>query len=256
MQTVLIVGFGFVGRAIHSILPGTDFCKIIHDPAEGYSAAFDAIKPDAVFICVPTPTKDGACDDSLVRYYTAMVAHYDCPVIIKSTVPPSTVDKLLVIKPDIVIMPEFLRESNWQEDVRWPLTTVVGCDDMKTLTKVFNLIMKSDICVNKYLPCSAKEASMIKYIANSFLAMKVVYMHQMEKWATSQGMNWDRISSMLAHDQRIGHTHLQSPGAHGYGYAGTCFPKDIEALVHEAAGSLGLLEDVIKHNNSLRQEST
>lgn len=255
MQTILIVGYGFVGRAISSILSRTSFNVIIHDPAKGYSAAFDAIKPDAVFICVPTPTKDGECDDSLVRYYTAMLAHHDCPIIIKSTVPPSTVEKLLVMRPDIVIMPEFLREENWHHDVRWPANTIIGCDDMRTLEKTFKIIRVSDIHIGNYFPCAAIEASIVKYIANTFLAMKVVYMHQMEKWVSTRGIDWQRIESILKYDPRLGTSHFKSPGRHGYGFSGTCFPKDIQALVTEAKGALSLLEEVIKQNKILRQES-
>jgi UDPglucose 6-dehydrogenase len=255
MYTVLIIGYGFVGQAISSVFPRTTFNVIIHDPAKGYSAAFDAIKPDAAFICVPTPTKDELCDDSLVMHYAVLLAHYDCPVIIKSTVPPSTVEKLFKIRQDIVIMPEFLRENNWQDDVKWPLMTIIGCDNQKMLERVDKLIMSSDIHVGKYLFCSAKEASLVKYIANTFLATKVVFMHQMEKWATSQGIKWDNIKSILENDVRIGPSHLSSPGMHGYGFSGSCFPKDIQALVTEAKGALGLLEDVIKQNKILRQDS-
>jgi UDPglucose 6-dehydrogenase len=259
MQKILIVGFGFVGQAVnHSLTADPEKAKNfsidILDPAKG---KIDLKHPqhDAIFICVPTPSnEDGSCNDKLVVDYVKRFENAFCPVIVRSTVPPSTIEKLEQINPNIVYMPEFLREKTWAEDSVSPHIIIIGCQTKKTFEKVKRLIELSSINQTHIEWVDPTEASLFKYAANTFLSMKVVYMHELYKWMMSIGKDhsWNTLASLMIDDGRFGSSHFLTPGHHGFGYSGSCFPKDTKALAFEGAGQLSLLEAVIKSNDRLR----
>ena len=271
MQTsplnILIIGYGFVGKAVeHSFMADyarRNLFKIhIIDPAQGFPEdAAQIDKMDVVFICVPSPQMDtGECDDSLVLYYTFKLRDVKCPVIVKSTIPPTTIEHLLVIKPDIVYMPEFLREKHWQEDSVKPFAVVIGTTDDKMAARVHDIMRMSCINFNgiRVIQSSPIEASIMKYTINTFLAMKVVYMNQLHEWMSSrgyaQGLGWQSLTELLKLEPRLGGTHFDVPGDHGFGYSGTCFPKDVSAFVLETGGKMTLLEEAQEANKRLRGE--
>lgn len=255
-----IIGYGFVGQALGSVLQ-TEF-KVV-DPKHSDLSIDELLdlNPDTIFVCVPTPSTSEGCDDSIIMSVVKSLARYNGTVVVKSTVPPSTVDKLLSIRPSIVIWPELLRELHSKEDMKQPSLIVIGSNSHDDFSKLFYLILeKTNIEINtgRIRKVSPVEASMFKYTVNSFLAMKVVFMHEMHLWATERGENWDNVADILALEGRVGSSHLRAPGVHGFGFDGTCFPKDTQALAMQArydGAELSLLEQAIEINKKLQKLS-
>ena len=104
--------------------------------------------------------------------------------------------------------------------------------------------------------CNIREAALAKYIINSFLATKVVFMNEIKALADKTGINYDTVINMVSSDYRIGPTHIRVPGPDGnLGFGGGCFPKDVTALLKfaESVGSsLSLIETANKKNTMLR----
>lgn len=259
MQSVLIIGYGYVGQALDAILSrNPDYAVVIHDPAKSHIADMSR-EYDFAFICVGTPTIIGECDDSVVRKYVESLCGEGSrvkTVVVKSTIRPSTANDLSIEFPPLVIWPEFMRQQHAVEDMRQPQMIVIGGARNEFLWNVQEFIR--DVIHPGKTPIvivTAEQASLYKYVANSFLAMKVVYMHQLQLWMDSAGYkktDKDALLGVMAMDARLGASHLTAPGAHGYGYAGACFPKDIQAFLKETEGEFSLLASVIEHNKALR----
>jgi len=186
---------------------------------------------DAVFICVGTPSKaDGSID---LKYVEKAVSNYrgvDFPVIIKSTVLPGTTARLgkkYNIR-HIAMIPEFLSQGNAIEMLKNPEKVVVGADDTTTLNKVVRILQ------NIYLPkgtrvikTSTVNAEIIKYAQNTMLASRLSIINTFAQIA-NMFPNGDIkvVEEALGLDSRIGPKFLKS----GFGYGGSCFPKDVSAI--------------------------
>ena len=173
--------------------------------------------------------------------YVSELRHYEGLLIIKSTVPPATVETIIDVRPKTVIWPELLREKTAFMDVRSPRLVVLGATSDEGWTAAHNLILhKMQIVVpdDRIVYVNPIEASVFKYTLNTFLAVKVAFMHQMYSWLYARGeeSSWDTIASLLAQEGRVGASHLQAPGEHGLGFGGHCLPKDASALLHQAIG--------------------
>lgn len=255
---ILIVGAGVIGSALKSTLPPSYYDVQVLDPPKGLHVT-DDFEPDAIFVCVPTPSNpDGTCDASIVLDTVRKYAEHPAHVVVRSTVPPSVVEDLIRIRYDVIIMPEFITEKNWLNDISHPPMTPIGCMSGACVSVVLDQLKYSTIDLTKARQCSPIEASALKYIANCFLATKVLFMHETEKWLTSTygyQADWDVIKSILTMDERIGCSHLNSPGHHGYGFSGSCFPKDTLAFSKDASGNLKLLNSVVEINQQLRRNA-
>lgn len=259
MKNILIIGYGFVGKSVEYSLTfqkDSPFAITIYDPKAGYDVDISEHSDfHAVFICVPTPqAKDGSCNYSVVEHYVEMFDNPTCPIILKSTVVPSAIDKLLAINPELIYVPEFLTEKNWQYDTLSAPHQYIGTNNVELFEIVAGIFADAGL-LSIPIRVTPRVASLIKYTANTFLAMKVVYMHEMYQWLKSEGKEdeFEMLTDYLPLDKRLGTSHFKAPGHHGLGYSGTCFPKDTLALVTEAKGNLPLLEEVIKRNASLRR---
>lgn len=260
MQSVLIVGYGFVGQALEiAVSKNAGFEVHIHDPAKNHFANY-LNEYDLVFICLPTPSlPDGHCDDLLVEDMTSKIAISGKAktIIVKSTIAPSTAMRLGNTSDKIAIWPEFLRQAHAHKDFLAPPITVIGANHGQTIARVEKFIR--DLYINTsagYFTTTPEIASMYKMVANSYLAMKVVFVHQLHLWMESAGYKAsDRLAmqTLMERDARIGPTHNVAPGAHGYGYAGACFPKDVQAFYEETNGGFSLLQSVMSHNEDLRK---
>ena len=157
--------------------------------------------------------------------------------------------------------PEFLTEKNHIEDFKNPAMHVFGgsLNDTEEVEKLYN---EHSICN----PCPVYKtdmvtASMVKYCINSFLATKVTFMNEMyDVLKAARGADWQTFTNIIANDPRIGNTHMKVPGNDGQrGYAGSCFPKDTNALAWFAREILNKpftqLETSIKINDTLRKRN-
>jgi UDPglucose 6-dehydrogenase len=181
-------------------------------------------------------------------------------VIVKSTVPAyklqSIVEQCVDLR--IVYNPEFLTEKNYINDFVNPSMHVFGGRDADT-DSVEKLYKQNSDC--KECPVYKTDivtASMVKYCINSFLATKVTFMNEMyDVLKAARGTDWQTFTNIIANDPRIGKSHMKVPGHDGQrGYAGSCFPKDTNALAWFAREILNTpftqLETSIKINDKLR----
>lgn len=272
-MNIAIIGYGFVGNALFSVIRSHKREQVtIVDPLYFDTTLEEALtkNPEIIFLCLPTPTVEGYCDDALVINHVERLKDYSGCLIVKSTVPPSTVEKIQKIRPTTIIWPELLRESNAARDILWPDIIVVGAPSDMQFQYVANFIMnETEIHWNKnpslhppnskIWKVSPKEASFFKYAVNSFLATKVLFFHQMFQWMETRGdgASYEMLTKLLSAEGRVGDSHLKAPGEHGLGYAGSCLPKDVEALLnqvyHKDGTSFPLLNEVHEINKQQRK---
>jgi UDPglucose 6-dehydrogenase len=195
---------------------------------------------DAVFIAVGTPSRrgDGFADLSFV-YAAAreIAAELDGFTIIatKSTVPVGTGDEVDSIvrqlRPDaefaVVSNPEFLREGAAIEDFKRPDRVVVGTDDERARRLMAELYRPLYINETPMVFTSRRTAELIKYASNAFLATKITFINEMAELCEKVGANVQEVARGMGLDGRIGSKFLHA----GPGYGGSCFPKDVSALV-------------------------
>ena len=184
-------------------------------------------------------------------------------VIVKSTVPSYKLQAIQEQCVDIRIVynPEFLTEKNYIEDFRNPPMHVFGGVDADTdaVEKLYKEHSECSEC--PVYKTDVVTASMVKYCINSFLATKVTFMNEMyDVLKAARGSDWQTFTKIIAQDPRIGKTHLKVPGNDGQrGYAGSCFPKDTNALAWFAREILNTpftqLETSIKINDTLRKRN-
>jgi len=260
-----IVGHGFVGTAVdHGFT--RDVQKFIVDPKHNSTNTIEdliAFKPDATFVAVPTPQlESGECNTAILETVMQQLnKSKGLLVIVKSTVPAYKLEQLKEQCVDlrIVYNPEFLTEKNYIEDFKHPPMHVFGGINADT-DAVEKLYREHSECAEcPVYKTDLVTASMVKYCINSFLATKVTFMNEMyDVLKKARGTDWNTFTKIIAHDPRIGKTHLKVPGNDGMrGYAGSCFPKDTAALAYFAREILNTpftqLETSIEINEKLRK---
>ena len=206
----------------------------------------DAIK-DAriIFLALPTPPgEDGSAD---LKYILGvandlgkLLQKEDYKIIIdKSTVPVGTADKVkaAIIKNgaaessfDVVSNPEFLREGVAVDDFMKPDRVVIGTESDKAKKILLDLYAPFVRQGNPIIFMDEKSAELTKYAANSFLATKITFMNEIAQLCERLGADVDMVRKGIGSDERIGKRFLFP----GIGYGGSCFPKDVQALVKSA----------------------
>ena len=242
MYTIGIVGQGFVGKSMKSGLEKYYKTNTFDLNGDCSCGSLDELveKSNIIFVCVPTPMKkDGSCDtsvvESVVRDINELVVYRNVSgriVVIKSTIPPGTTDKLNKECKHIrvVFNPEFLTEANYIEDFRNQNRIILGGPRPAT-TKVKNMYSKifDNVPIVK---TGAKHAEMVKYFTNTFLATKVSFANEMYLICENLGIDYDKVVEYATYDERLGKSHWSVPGPDGkFGFGGSCFPKDLNALI-------------------------
>lgn len=264
MLKIAIIGYGFVGKANHKAFEHNAETTII-DPKYSNIQTHDLdLNTDVVFVCLPAPTlDDGSVDSSLIySVFSQLTAiKYAGLVVLKSTLPPNIVDNLQQFGLHYMYSPEFLRERSWQIDAVNPELIIMAgdtedCQKLKTIYLNHSHVPHN---VDFYL-MDYKEAALAKYAINTFLASKVVFMNQLHQLYsdlyenTPHSETWKYFSETLAGDSRFGNSHLKVPGPDGnFGYGGTCFPKDVKAMIgFDTKGRLSVLRETAIANTKLR----
>ncbi len=189
---------------------------------------------DVIIIAVGTPSAtDGQADLTYVFAATESLAPHlksGAVVAIKSTVPPGTLERVehILAKHNATgvstaSLPEFLREGSAVEDSLHPNRVVIGADDehtKKTLTTLHTPLGAPIILV------SPESAQMAKYSANAYLATRITFINQVADLCEKNGADIAEVIEVIGHDKRIGN-HYWYPG---FGYGGSCFPKDVREL--------------------------
>jgi UDPglucose 6-dehydrogenase len=262
-----IIGKGFVGGAMYECFK-EKFEVEVYDTQEE-KRTYDSLESlvewaDYLFVCVPTPmNEDGSCDTSIVESVAQSIANIrkDKLVIIKSTVPPGTSKRLAdTHELQIAFNPEFLTEANAVEDFRYQPLIVVGSNNDEVNSKIWELYY-SFITKTGYMPlmksCTTAEAEMFKYLANTFLAVKVSFANEIKFLCDKVGIEYNNVANIAKLDSRLGATHWKVPGPDGkFGYGGSCFPKDTNALVafaNSVGADLWVLTDAMCVNDDIRE---
>ena len=238
-----IVGQGYVGTAVKTIF--SDFYKLeTYDlnrklcTSESLKSLVD--KTEIIFICVPTPmNKNGSCNIQNVESVISEInQHADAEadkkiIIIKSTVPPGTTKKLNSQYNNISIIfnPEFLTESNFINDFKEQNRIIIGGEigPSSILRQIYSLVFPKATIIKT----DSDIAEMVKYFINSFLATKVSFANEIKLLCDKLELDYDKIIEYSIYDERLGKSHWAVPGPDGYsGFGGSCFPKDINALLH------------------------
>ncbi len=239
-----IIGNGFVGKATTQLK-----CKDIQlyaydiNPNECDPIGLklkDMNQCEMIFISVPTPMRsDGSCHLNIINSVLLDLKsnNYEGFIILRSTVPAGTCDKL-----NVYFMPEFLTEKNYIQDFihnkDWIFGLLNQSKDILFKTKInklFNLAFQNNrIKYNNLHFVTNKEAEMIKMFKNCFLATKVSFCNEIYQFCEMKGINYENVRALAANDDRILHSHTKVPGHDGNkGFGGTCFPKDTSSLRYE-----------------------
>ena len=222
---------------------------------------------DAVFIAVGTPSRRGDGHADLTYVYAAaeeIAAHLSgyTVVVDKSTVPVGTARKVADIihkaNPkadfDVASNPEFLREGSAINDFMRPDRVVIGVESQRAQAVLKELYRPLYLLETPMVITTLETAELIKYASNAFLATKISFINEISALCEKTGADIKAISKGMGLDKRIGSKFLHA----GPGYGGSCFPKDISALIrifHDNDLEPHILEAVteVNHNQKMRQ---
>jgi UDPglucose 6-dehydrogenase len=226
-----------------------------------FSTSYDTAIPGVsfVFVAVNTPAgAEGQADLMAVRAAVRELGRTisrDTIVINKSTVPIGTGDLVSYLLArctrvpfSVVSNPEFLREGSAVSDFRHPDRVILGSQDPDAARRVAALYGKLDCPL---LITDIRTAEMIKYASNAFLATKISFINEIAAICERLGADVEDVARGMGFDRRIGHQFLSA----GIGWGGSCFPKDVRALIHMAAASGShpqLLRSVVEINQDQR----
>jgi UDPglucose 6-dehydrogenase len=193
---------------------------------------------EVVFVAVGTPpAEDGSADLShvlKVAEQVAQAAEHELALVLKSTVPVGTNERVRKhIEPftkhhvSVVSNPEFLKEGDALSDFLKPDRIVVGADNEKAFELLSRLYAPFNRQRNRLLRMSPKSAEIVKYASNAMLATKISFMNEIAELCDAAGGDVEQVRLAVGADERIGMQFLYP----GLGFGGSCFPKDLRALV-------------------------
>lgn len=266
MKSIGVIGTGFVGTAVlegmRHAFEVVSYDKKTGAAVNGESASFVSDDPYSVvlsnsdglvFVCVPTPmNKDGSIDTGIVESVVhelnraAGIKYSDKTkkrptVCIKSTVVPGTSHRLdqeceFI---NVCFNPEFLTERTSIEDFKNQDRIIIGGprEGTSVLKQVYSTAYP-DVPITK---TNSQTAEMVKYTTNVFLACKVAVANELKQVCDHlNDVDYDKVIEYATKDKRLGKSHWAVPGPDGkLGFGGSCFPKDLNALMH-LANELGV----------------
>lgn len=233
-KTVGIIGNGFVGEAQAFAFSASADVKIYDtNPSRATHSLNEVLDQEFIFVCLPTPMSlNGTQDLSFIEnFFGSIFPNKETIFIIKSTVLPGTTKSIIErFGYNIVFSPEFLTERSSKIDMLTQSRIILGGreDLVLRVKKLFE-----ERFSNKHIILTdSTTAEYVKYMNNCFLATKVSIMNEFKLLGDTIGVDWEKALYGFASDGRIGDSHLQVPGPDGLlGYGGTCFPKDVNALL-------------------------
>jgi UDPglucose 6-dehydrogenase len=209
------------------------------------------------FIAVGTPSnRDGSADLIQVLNVAREIGRHvqsECLVASKSTVPVGTADRVRTVIEDelkrrnvklhveVVSNPEFLKEGDAVNDFMRPERIIVGADSEGAVEQMRALYAPFTRSHERLLVMGVRDAEMTKYAANAMLATRISFMNEIAALCERLDVDVEQVRRGIGSDSRIGHSFIY-PGA---GYGGSCFPKDIKALIHMAEAN-SLVPEVLR----------
>jgi UDPglucose 6-dehydrogenase len=244
MSSIGVIGNGFVGSAVVYAFKQDCNVKIFDLDANRATNTFEeTINQDIVFICVPTPMIDvegGECNLSIVETVFEQIAaknkRTDNTFVIKSTIPIGMTREFYRRYPNINIVhsPEFLTAKNAKIDFITSSRHIIGIPfyDGNTNQELHDLYTKR-FQGSLILTMDSNESEFVKYACNCYFATKVSYFNEIKLLSDKLDLDWNLVMDGVLSDGRIAKSHTSVPGHDGdRGFGGTCFPKDINSLIH------------------------
>ena len=270
MYKIGIVGKGFVGSAVQNGFSPNTGCDMevrVYDknPLRSLHTLEETVdESDFVFISVPTPANtDGKINltilNEAINDINEVSTNRETIFLVRSTVVPGTTSNIqqTFSKLRIVFNPEFLTERSANFDFINQTRFILGGDKENT-SKVADLFRWRFGKSISILETNYETAELIKYMNNTFFATKISFLNDMKLLSDKCGVVWEDAVEGFVRDGRIGHSHLNVPGHDGrYGFGGSCFPKDIQALIKygdEIGVDMGVLKAVWETNLKVRPE--
>ncbi len=282
MKSIAVIGQGFVGGSLATVFSERKFKVFAYDkagkvapgaqaPETGVRSLKTFVKAcelqkrfsGVYFLCLPTPMKaSGEADLSIVESVLADLNRFsgrkDRVVVVKSTVPPGSTscwnEKFTKIR--VIFSPEFLTEANALDDMRNQDRIILG-GPRPHINRVRDIFRTAFQGV-PIIKTSSTTAEMVKYVTNVHLAVKVALANEFYQICESldkvgSDIDYDKVIEYATFDKRLGRSHWQVPGPMpaddtgdpAFGFGGSCFVKDINALIFQAM-SLGLDPKVMK----------
>lgn len=261
-----IIGYGIVGQAVAY---GFSQPEVKDKYSIQYFDKFKESTPleevirgsEFIFICLPTPMKadesgiDLSIIENMMEEITPLTDNTDKIIAIKSTVIPGTTLKFekKYSKTHFAFNPEFLREASYLEDFINSDRNIVGASNDLVSRRVVALY-KQRFPKTPVFQTDSTTAEMVKYMANTYLALKVTFANQMYELCQALGIKYEEVKELVTSDKRIFDSHLDVTTSRGFG--GKCFPKDTVALLglaKDLSVDLTLLEKMWEINKKIRK---
>ena len=253
-----IIGLGTVGETVKYWFKKEKYPLFLYDKYKKIGSSIEVNKAEVVFICVPTPyhEKGDGYDDSAVIEALNNLSSSKI-VVIKSTILPGSTKRFQkeFLQHKILFNPEFLRYKTALKDFLYPNRQIIGYTpkSKRFAKRILNILPKAPY--QKIIP--AKEAEMVKYFGNCFLALRVIFANQIYDLCQAFGVNYDIVKEVAGYDPRIGHSHFNIFQDGYRGYSGPCLDKDVKTLIQFAKFhkvKLSLLEAMDKINEKLKKQ--
>jgi len=268
-----VIGRGFVGSAVaHGFSEATGYsAKIfINDKDESkssHSLREVITSSDVIFVSVPTPSnKNGSINLDILKEclresneIVKEVGKCDAIFLIRSTVLPGTSRKLSEQFKNlkIVFNPEFLTERSAFFDFISQTRVILG-GPQDLVSKVKALYQDRFGKSLSVIETDFESAELTKYVCNTFFATKVSFLNEMKLLADKTGADWEVVREGFIRDGRVGNSHSNVPGPDGkLGFGGSCFPKDVQALINfgdEIGVDLSVIKGAWNTNLKVRPE--
>lgn len=247
-----VIGNGFVGGAVAAGFSGWNEVRVFDSLREKSPHSWaEAVACDVIFLCLPTPMDEGGeCDTRVVEEVCERLkAEHSChdkPIVLKSTVPPGTTDRLARENRLLGLYhsPEFLTARTARVDFVTPSRVIFGRNNMnmtghdrahRTLLGLFEKRFPGV----PLLWMHARESELVKYACNTFFATKISFFNELRQVAGALDCDWESVMRGVLSDGRIAHSHTQVPGMPSGepGFGGNCFLKDTAAYLQFAAAA-------------------
>tara|TARA_R110001606_G_scaffold397206_1_gene572972 strand:+ start:1282 stop:2106 length:825 start_codon:yes stop_codon:yes gene_type:complete len=233
-----VIGQGFVGNAVYQKFK--DYYDVLtYDKYKSdHNSTLEnlVLNSNYIFVCLPTPMNtDGSCNTDIIEEVLQQVndiTDIRKTIVLKSTVICGTTERLNLKYEflNIVFNPEFLTERNAVKDYDNQERIILGGDRPYTsdLKQIFSKVFPD----SRIIKTSSTHAEMVKYLTNTFLAVKVSFANEMYELCNKLDVDYDKVIEYATIDQRLGHSHWSVPGHDGdLGFGGHCFPKDLSAII-------------------------
>lgn len=234
-----LIGNGVTGGAVYNSYKLIGEEIVVVDKSD---SLYDIENCEIVYICVPETELDNI---------SKVVKNFNCLFVVRSTALPKQFTNLFH---KYAYVPEFLTEKNANNDFFDPPLLPIGTNDDQDYILILQEFLKLGVSTINAKHVTPEEASLIKFYANSFLAAKVIFNNQFKLFCDSIDVNYNIVKDVCAIDERLGSSHWEVPGFHGYGYSGKCFPKDVKNLI-ENSSELTLLEKIHECNLELQKKN-